>query len=102
MTQMVTSADFQEKVLDNPLPVLVDFSASWCGPCRRVAPIVDEIAQEHEGSVAVFKLDIDESRDIAERYRVMSVPTLMVFQDGQVVNTAIGARPKSAIEALLP
>ena len=102
MASIVTSSDFKEKVLDNPLPVLVDFFATWCGPCRRVAPVVDLIAEERAGSVAVYKLDIDQSRDVAERYNVMSVPTLMVFQNGQVVSTAIGARPKSAIEALLP
>ena len=102
MASIVTSSDFKEKVLDNPLPVLVDFFATWCGPCRRVAPVVDQIAEERAGSVAVYKLDIDQSRDVAERYNVMSVPTLMVFQNGQVVSTAIGTRPKSAIEALLP
>ena len=96
MASIVTSSDFKEKVLDNPLPVLVDFFATWCGPCRRVAPVVDQIAEERAGSVAVYKLDIDQSRDVAERYNVMSVPTLMVFQNGQVVSTAIGARPKPA------
>lgn len=102
MTQSVQSSDFKAKVLDNPLPVLVDFTASWCGPCRRVAPIVDQIAEERAGSLDVFKLDIDESRDIAEQYNIMSVPTLLLFQGGKPVNAIMGARPKAAIEAILP
>ena len=101
MSEVVSSADFQSKVLDAQGPVLVDFFATWCGPCRMVAPVLEEIAAEKAGEVAVYKLDIDQSPDIASRYGVMSVPTLMVFEGGQVKNRAVGAQPKSNILALL-
>ncbi len=101
MSEVVSSADFQSKVLDAQGPVLVDFFATWCGPCRMVAPTLDEIAAEMAGKVTVYKVDIDQSPDIASRYGVMSVPTLMVFENGQVKKQTVGAQPKQGIMALL-
>ncbi len=101
MSEVVTSSDFQSKVLDAKGPVLVDFFATWCGPCKMLAPTVDEIAVEQAGKAGVYKLDIDQSPDIAQRYGVMSVPTLIVFENGQVKNQAVGAQPKQNILSML-
>ena len=101
MTQEISSAEWQSKVIDAKGPVLVDFYATWCGPCRMVAPIVEEISQEQAGKVDVYKIDVDESPDIAQRYGVMSIPTLIVFRDGQPAKKTLGAQPKENIMALL-
>ncbi len=100
MSEIVTSQDFQSKVLDADRPVLVDFFATWCGPCKRLAPTVDEVASEVEGKAYVYKVDIDQSQDIAARYRVSSVPTLILFKDGEPAKKTIGAQPKSALMSL--
>lgn len=97
----ITSENFEAEVLQSDKPVLLDFFATWCGPCKMVAPIIDEIAQERE-DIKVCKLDVDQASDIAIRYKVASIPTLMVFEKGQVVNQALGAMPKNKILALLP
>lgn len=101
MSEVVSSEDFQTKVLDSEKPVLVDFFATWCGPCRMVAPVLDEIAAEVEGRATVCKVDIDQSPDIAARYGVNSVPTLIVFEKGQVKAQTVGAQPKQNLLALL-
>ena len=101
MSEVVSSADFQSKVLDAQGPVLVDFFATWCGPCRMLAPTLDEVAAEMAGKATVCKVDIDQSPDIASRYGVMSVPTLMVFEGGQVKKQMVGAQPKQNVLALL-
>lgn len=101
MAQVITSQEFDSKVLQARGPVLVDFFATWCGPCKMLAPVLDEVANEVAGKVAVYKVDIDQSLDIAQRYGIMSVPTLMVFEDGQVKRTAMGAQPKANVLALL-
>ena len=92
--------NFEEEVLRSDKPVLVDFWASWCGPCRLVMPIVEEIAEERE-DIKVVKVNVDEEPQLAEQYRIMSIPTLMVFKDGQIVNQILGAIPKHQILAML-
>ena len=99
-TIQVNKNNFQEEVLSSDKPVLVDFWASWCGPCRMVAPVLEEIANERS-DVKVCKINVDEEPELASRYRVMSVPTMIVVREGQVVNQATGARPKSQILAML-
>ena len=96
----VNKDNFQEVVLNSDKPVLVDFWASWCGPCRMVAPVLEEIANERS-DVKVCKINVDEEPELASRYNVMSIPTMIVVKEGQVVNQAVGARPKSQILSLL-
>ncbi|MGN0982697.1 MAG: thioredoxin [Candidatus Limivicinus sp.] len=96
----VNKNNFQEEVLSSDRPVLVDFWASWCGPCRMVAPVLEEIASERS-DVKVCKINVDEEPELASRYKVMSIPTLLVLREGQVVNQAVGAKPKSQILSML-
>ncbi len=93
----VTDQSFQTEVLDAATPVLVDFWAEWCGPCRAVAPMVEEIAKEYAGRLKVVKVDVDESPDVASRYRIQGIPTLLVFKGGEEVERVVGAAPKSMI-----
>ena len=96
----LTKENFEQEVLRSDKPVLVDFWASWCGPCRMVSPIVDEIAEERS-DIKVGKVNVDEQQMLAAQFSVVSIPTLLVFKNGQVVNQAVGARPKQQILALL-
>ena len=95
---VVTDETFSQEVLKAGLPTLVDFWAVWCGPCRMVAPVVDEIAREQTGKLKVMKLDVDENQGTAMTYGVMSIPTLILFKDGQPVERIVGFRPKSDME----
>ena len=97
----VTDNNFQAEVLESETPVLVDFWAPWCGPCRMVAPVVEEIAKERAGELKVVKLNIDENQNTAIAYDVMSIPTLILFNHGQVAKRVIGAYPKRKLEAEL-
>jgi len=96
----VDKDNFHKEVLNSDKPVLLDFFASWCGPCRMVGPILDEIAEERE-DIKVCKVDIDEQPELASRFRIMSVPTLMVLKDGNIVDQSVGARPKHQILAMV-
>ena len=96
----INKDNFHKEVLNSDKSVLLDFFASWCGPCRMVAPILDEIAEERE-DIKVCKVDIDEQPELASRYRIMSVPTLMVLKNGQVMEQSIGAKPKHQILAMV-
>ncbi len=96
-TTTVTDQSFSADVLQADKPVLVDFWAEWCGPCRQVAPVLEEIAGEHADKLTVVKLNIDENPETARNYQVMSIPTMAVFSQGKIVKTIVGARPKAAI-----
>ena len=96
-TKTITDATFDAEVLKNDKPVVVDYWAEWCAPCRMVAPVLEEIAQEHGDKLDVVKLNIDENPEIAQRYGIMQIPTLGVFSGGEVVKQIIGAKPKAAL-----
>ena len=93
----VTDASFKDDVLESDVPVLVDFWAPWCGPCRMVAPVVDEIAEQYDGQIKVVKLNTDENPQVASKYGIRSIPTLMIFKGGQRVDMVVGAVPKTTL-----
>ncbi len=97
---ILTEKNFEEEVLKSELPVLVDFWATWCGPCRMLAPTIEKIAEEQEGKIKVGKIDVDEEPELAAKYGIASIPTLMVFRGGVVVKASVGVQPKAAIEAM--
>ena len=96
----INKNNFQEEIMESSKPVLVDFWASWCGPCRMVGPIIDEIAEERS-DIKVCKINVDEQPELASSFNVMSIPTLMVFKDGKVVNKSMGAQPKAQILSMI-
>ena len=97
----ITDQNFQSEVLASDKPVLIDFWATWCGPCRAIAPAVEQLAAEYKGRVKVGKMDIDAHQDAPAKYGVMSIPTLLLFKNGQVADQIIGAVPKANLEAML-
>lgn len=101
MPLTITSENFDTEVLNSDKPVLVDFWATWCGPCRMIAPVVDEIETEFSDKIKVGKVNVDDEPEIASNYNIMSIPTLMVFKDGKVAASSVGARPKDDIIQML-
>ena len=97
----IGSEETFDRLITGDVPVLVDFWATWCGPCRMVAPILDELANQYGDKLIVAKVDVDEQGELAQRYRIMNIPTLKLFKQGELVDKAIGARPKAALEQML-
>ena len=94
-----TDANFEQEALKSDIPVVVDFYADWCGPCKMIAPIIEELATKYEGKVKIGKVNTDENRAVAAQYKVMSIPTILFIKDGEVVETSVGALPKQTLEA---
>jgi thioredoxin 1 len=101
MPTAVTTSMFDAEVLESETPVIVDFWAPWCGPCRAVAPVLETIAEERSGELRIVKVNIDEEPELARRYGVMSIPTIVLFKDGEPAAAAVGAQPKSMLEKSL-
>ncbi len=101
MDYSLNSQNFETEVLKSNVPVLVDFSADWCGPCKMMAPLIDELADEYEGEMKIGKINVDQSPDIAQKYNVMSIPMFAFFKNGEVVETAVGALNKAKLQAII-
>jgi len=101
MAFQFTDNNFNDEALSSDIPVLVDFTATWCGPCKMLSPIIDELAKDYDGKIKIGKLDTDANRNTSSKYNIMSVPTLLFIKGGKVVDTAVGVLPKAALEARL-
>ncbi len=101
MAMELTSENFQAEVLNSDIPVLIDFWAPWCGPCRMMSPIIDDLSAEYNGRVKIAKINVDNERELAMRYGVSSIPSLKLFKDGQVIREALGAMPADKVRALI-
>lgn len=97
----LTTSDFEQNVINSDVPVLVDFWAVWCGPCKAIGPSIEQLATEYAGKAKVYKVDVDAEGAIAERYNIMSIPALLVFKGGKVVDQMVGAAPKATIAGML-
>jgi thioredoxin 1 len=98
---VLTGGNFEQEVINSALPVIVDFWASWCGPCRAVAPVMEELAAEFDGIIKVGKLNVDEQGELSSRFRIMSIPTIILFKNGQIAEKIIGARPKEEFSRII-
>ncbi|MBU1086153.1 MAG: thioredoxin [Candidatus Omnitrophica bacterium] len=101
MVLQLNSDNFEQEVLKSDLPVMVDFWAQWCGPCRMLTPTIDALAKEYAGKIKVCKLNVDDANDIAAKYQVMSIPTILLFHKGKIVNQTVGAVPKEKLEEVI-
>ena len=99
MVKLVNATDFENDVIKSDIPVIVDFFATWCGPCKMIAPILDQLADEFNGKAKIVKLDVDQSKEVAIQYGVKSVPTLVFFKDGEIADKVVGAQPKSELKS---
>lgn len=99
MALAFTDVNFENEVLNSEVPVLVDFYADWCGPCKMMSPVIEELSTQYEGKAKIGKLNVDQNGATAQKYRVMSIPTILLIKDGQVVETLVGAVPKQQLEA---
>lgn len=97
----ITRENFENEVMKSNIPVLIDFWAPWCGPCRMMGPIIEQLAEEYEGKAKVGKVNVDEEGELSQAFGVMSIPTIVLVKDGKVVKQAVGARPKAEVEAML-
>ena len=97
----ITRENFENEVMKSNIPVLIDFWAPWCGPCRMMGPIIEQLAEEYEGKAKVGKVNVDEEGELSQAFGVMSIPTIVLVKDGKVVKQAVGARPKTEVEAML-
>ena len=97
----ITRENFENEVMKSNIPVLIDFWAPWCGPCRMMGPIIEQLAEEYEGKAKVGKVNVDEEGELSQAFGVMSIPTIVLVKDGKVVKQAVGARPKADVEAML-
>ena len=99
MTTLVNGTEFENEVIKSDIPVVVDFFATWCGPCKLIAPVLDQLSDEFNGTAKIVKLDVDQAKEVAIQYGVKSVPTLIFFKDGEIADKVVGAQPKSELKS---
>lgn len=101
MAEIITKNNYQKEVIESDIPVLIDFFATWCGPCKMLAPIIEELAKDYEGKVKICKVDVDNDPELAMQFEVSSIPTMVLFKNGELVNKHVGFLPKASIEKML-